>query len=66
MKTAQMKKYVVEVTRAYTVTALFDVIATDEKSATEAAEELSGNEDYTGQLMLDYVVSDIYSEEPIY
>jgi len=65
MKMAPMKKYVVEITRTYLVTDLIEVNATDDHSAIEMAEEISGDKDYTGKLQLDNVECEVYSDEPI-
>lgn len=53
------KEFTVEVTRYYVVTDQITVTAVDEEEAKEKAETESDNKDYTGQLGLDHVTSEI-------
>jgi len=58
-----MKKYEVEVIRRYYVCDSITVYADNERSAVDAAEDISGDKDYSGSLQLEDVEVEIYSEE---
>jgi len=53
------KKFKVQVTRYYFVTDYIEVEAGDADEAKEKAEGVSDNKDYTGNIQLDYVTSDV-------
>jgi len=56
---AKEKTYTIEVRRYYFVSDTIDVKATSKEKAKEKAEEISDNKDYTGNLQLDKVVTEI-------
>lgn len=56
---AKQKEYKVQVTRYYVVTDIISVKASSKEKAELKAEEESDNKDYTGQLGLDHVTSEV-------
>lgn len=57
---AKTKKYTIEVRRYYFVCDQIEVNASSEEEACELAEAISGDKDYTGQLSLDEVVTEVF------
>jgi hypothetical protein len=56
---AKGKTFQVQVTRYYCVTDQIEVKAISEEEAKEQAESISDNKDYTGNLDLDHVTTEI-------